>query len=127
MTAIELRAELFREMSPLLDSEAAMTKVIAFQLTHVHLVVVVPVQGADVAQVVAAYIGILLEGLTLHPLPDAVGDGLSGEALVDASVSSNGLSCDGLSCLPQVECRCVGCVVMRYQSARSKPDMRNDS
>lgn len=30
MTAIELRAELFREMSPLLDSEAAMTKVIAF-------------------------------------------------------------------------------------------------
>ena len=30
MTAIQLRAELFREMSPLLDSEAAMTKVIAF-------------------------------------------------------------------------------------------------
>lgn len=30
MTAIQLRAELFREMSPLLDSEAAMEKVIAF-------------------------------------------------------------------------------------------------
>lgn len=30
MTAIELRAELFREMSPLLDSETAMTKVLAF-------------------------------------------------------------------------------------------------
>jgi antitoxin MazE len=30
MTAIQLRAELFREMNPLLDSEVAMTKVIAF-------------------------------------------------------------------------------------------------
>ena len=30
MAAMELRAELFREMSTLLDSEAAMTKVIAF-------------------------------------------------------------------------------------------------
>ena len=30
MTAIELRAELFREMSPLLDNEAAMTKMLAF-------------------------------------------------------------------------------------------------
>jgi antitoxin MazE len=30
MTAIQLRAELFREMNPLLDSEVAMTKVLAF-------------------------------------------------------------------------------------------------
>ena len=30
MTAIQLRAELFREMSPLLDSEAAMTKVLKY-------------------------------------------------------------------------------------------------
>ena len=30
MTATQLRAELFREMNPLLDSEVAMTKVIAF-------------------------------------------------------------------------------------------------
>ena len=30
MTAIQLRAELFREMNPILDSEVAMTKVIAF-------------------------------------------------------------------------------------------------
>ena len=30
MTAIQLRAELFREMNPLLDNESAMTKVIAF-------------------------------------------------------------------------------------------------
>ena len=30
MTAIELRAELFREMSPLLDNESAMTKILAF-------------------------------------------------------------------------------------------------
>ena len=30
MTAIQLRAELFREMNPLLDSEAALTKVLAF-------------------------------------------------------------------------------------------------
>lgn len=30
MTAIQLHAELFREMNPILDSEAAMTKVIAF-------------------------------------------------------------------------------------------------
>lgn len=30
MTAIQLREELFREMNPLLDSEAAMKKVIAF-------------------------------------------------------------------------------------------------
>ena len=29
MTAIELRAELFREMSPLLDNESAMTKMLA--------------------------------------------------------------------------------------------------
>ena len=30
MTAIQLRTELFREMSPLLDSEVAMRKVLAF-------------------------------------------------------------------------------------------------
>ena len=30
MTAIELRAELFREMNPLLDNESAMTKMLAF-------------------------------------------------------------------------------------------------
>ncbi len=30
MTAIQLRAELFREMNPLLDSEVAMAKVLAF-------------------------------------------------------------------------------------------------
>ena len=30
MTAIQLRSELFREMSPLLDSEVAMRKVLAF-------------------------------------------------------------------------------------------------
>lgn len=30
MTALQLRAELFREMNPLLDSEVAMEKVIAF-------------------------------------------------------------------------------------------------
>lgn len=30
MTTIQLRAELFREMNPLLDNESAMTKVIAF-------------------------------------------------------------------------------------------------
>ena len=30
MTAIELRTELFREMSPLLDNESAMTKMLAF-------------------------------------------------------------------------------------------------
>ena len=30
MTAIQLRAELFREVSPLLDSEAAMLRILAF-------------------------------------------------------------------------------------------------
>jgi len=30
MTAVQLRTELFREMSPLLDNETAMMKVIAF-------------------------------------------------------------------------------------------------
>ena len=30
MTAIEMRTELFREISPLLDSEAAMEKILAF-------------------------------------------------------------------------------------------------
>ncbi len=33
MTAIELRAELFREMNPLLDNESAMTKMLAFVKT----------------------------------------------------------------------------------------------
>ncbi len=33
MTAIELHAELFREMSPLLDNESAMTKMLAFVKT----------------------------------------------------------------------------------------------
>lgn len=35
MTAIQLRAELFREMSPLLDSEAAMEKMLTFVRTLV--------------------------------------------------------------------------------------------
>ena len=33
MTAIQLRAELFREMSPLLDSEVAMEKMLSFVRT----------------------------------------------------------------------------------------------
>lgn len=35
MTAIQLRAELFREMSPLLDNESAMEKMLAFVRTLV--------------------------------------------------------------------------------------------
>jgi hypothetical protein len=35
MTAIQLRAELFREMSPLLDSETAMEEMLAFVRTLV--------------------------------------------------------------------------------------------
>ena len=35
MTAIQLRAELFREMNPLLDSEAALEKMLAFVRTLV--------------------------------------------------------------------------------------------
>lgn len=35
MTAIQLRAELFREMSPLLDNESAMEKILAFVRTLV--------------------------------------------------------------------------------------------
>lgn len=33
MTAIQLRAELFREMNPLLDSEAVLEKMLAFVRT----------------------------------------------------------------------------------------------
>ncbi len=33
MTAVQLRAELFREMSPLLDSESALEKMLAFVKT----------------------------------------------------------------------------------------------
>ena len=33
MTAIQLRAELFREMNPLLDNEAAMEKILAYVRT----------------------------------------------------------------------------------------------
>ena len=33
MTAIQLRAELFREMNPLLDNEAAMEKILAYVKT----------------------------------------------------------------------------------------------
>ena len=36
MTAIELRAELFREMSPLLDNESAMRKVLTYVKSLVH-------------------------------------------------------------------------------------------
>ena len=35
MTAIQLRAELFREMNPLLDSEPALEKILAFVRTLV--------------------------------------------------------------------------------------------
>ncbi|MBQ7062874.1 MAG: hypothetical protein IJM88_06265 [Bacteroidales bacterium] len=35
MTAMQLRAELFREMSPLLDNESAMEKILAFVRTLV--------------------------------------------------------------------------------------------
>ena len=35
MTAIQLRAELFREMNPLLDSESALEKMLAFVRTLV--------------------------------------------------------------------------------------------
>ena len=42
MTALELRAELFREMNPLLENESAMTKMLAFVKS------LVPVKNAKV-------------------------------------------------------------------------------
>jgi len=74
----------------------------------VHLIVVVPVQGADVAQVVAADVGVLLVGLSLHPRPHAVGDGLSGEALFYAAEGLDIRLADGASGLPLGEHHRVG-------------------
>ena len=52
------------------------------------------------AQVVAPDVGVLLEGLSLHPRPHTVGYWFGGEALVDAAEGFDGCSINGLSCLP---------------------------
>ena len=61
---------------------------VAHHLAHVHLVVVVPVQCPHMTQVIATDVGVLLEGLALHPCPHTIGDGLGSKALVDAAVGS---------------------------------------
>ena len=71
-----------------------------YHLAYVHLVVVVPVQGTDVAQVVASDVGILLIGLTLHLCPHAIGDRLGGEAFVNSAKGFDGLLTNGAPCLP---------------------------
>ena len=80
---------------------------VAHHLAHVHLVVVVPVQGPHMTQVIAPDVGILLEGLALHSCPHTVGYRLSGETFVDAAKGRNHLGSHRLSGLPQLECRCV--------------------
>ena len=81
---------------------------VANHLADVHLVVVIPVKGADMAQVVAANIGVLLVGFALHALPYAIGDGLCSETLINAPVGSNGFGADDFSGLPLCEWRYVG-------------------
>ena len=72
-----------------------------------HLIVVVPMKGADMAQVVAANIGVLLVGFALHALPYTIGDGLCSETLINAPVGSNGFGVDDFSGLPLCEWRYV--------------------
>ena len=100
---------------------------VAHHLANVHLVIVIPVQGSDMAQVVTADIGVLLVGLALHALPYAVGDGVCSEALVNAPVGRNGLGADGLSSLPlrkrrRVWCRVIVAVAARRQHVYAAED-----
>ena len=69
-------------------------------LADVHLIVVVPVQGADVAQVVTSDVGILLVRLALHTLPHTIGDRVGGEAIVNAAKGFDGLLTHGSTSLP---------------------------
>ena len=59
------------------------------------------------AQVVTAYVGVLLIRLALHACPHIVWNRLGSEALVDTTIGLNGIDCDGLSRLPLYKRRCV--------------------
>ena len=82
---------------------------VAHHLAHMYLLVVVPVQHADMAQVVALDIRVLLIGLALHPLPHPVGDGLGGEALIHSAEGLYSLGTHRLTGLPLCEYRHIGC------------------
>ena len=77
-------------------------------LADVHLIVVVPVQGADVAQVVTPDIGVLLVCLALHTLPHTVRYRFDCKALVYASESLHGIDTDRSSRLPLSEYHRIG-------------------
>ena len=87
--------------------QAVGNHLVAHHLTHVHLVVVVPVQCPHMAQVVAADVGILLEGLALHPCPHAIGDRLGGETLIYAAEGFHIRLAHRPSCLPLCESLCL--------------------
>ncbi|KWW26725.1 MAG: hypothetical protein AUK64_2457, partial [bacterium P201] len=71
-----------------------------YHLADVHLVVVVPVQGADVTQVITPDVRVLLIGLALHTLPHTIGDRVGGKAFVYAAKGIDGLLTDGATSLP---------------------------
>lgn len=76
---------------------------VADHLADADMAVAVDVQGADMAQVGAADVGIGAEGLALHAGPYVVGNGLCEEAAVEPSEGGNGVLGDDGSSLPRVQ------------------------
>ena len=69
-------------------------------LAYVNLIVIVPVQCPDMAQVATPDVRILLIGLSLHALPHAVRNRLGSEALLQPAVSLDFCLGHRLACLP---------------------------
>ena len=78
------------------------------------------------AQVVAADVGILLEGLALHPFTYVIGDRLDSEALVDAAISSYCLGSHRPTSLPLVECCSVGQRIVAVDTCRNHTCAANE-
>ena len=86
------------------------------------LLVIVPVQCTDMAQVIATDVRILLIRLALHALPHAIGDGLSGKALIHTAEGLDGSIADNSASLPlferlSVDCGCHGVthIILQFQ------------
>ena len=70
-----------------------------YHLAHMHLTIVVPMQGADVTQVITPDVRVFLIGLALHTLPYTIGDRVGGEAIVYAAKGFDGLLTHGSTSL----------------------------
>ena len=98
---------------------------IAYHLSDVNLLVVVPMQGTDVSQVGTSDVGILLIRLSLHTGPNPVRHRLGPKAFFHTAISLHSLGRYCLSCLPLSQGNTVNIIMGMSTRAHTHKEKNN--